>query len=294
MISHAQAEGDTNDRASMCIVIKCTIPESSPEGSYSSPDRRVRCYPRDLRVLVPTFEPRCSADPDATSRRREPSGGFADSRDADPCPDHADGGPCASGCSTGSAGSESATDSPANTGATGECSSATRVAGNDARSERRGSRGDADPCAAITGCHRGRAGAEIPVVVDTPTSDPPTPAPAPTATPTPFVDPTPELRQLAFDYWAAFNDYDDDIVVAYLEDGYRQEREEQIRTDIGRIKFFRVTLGVEEQSPPAMIDPDLWEMYIKMKEPTGTRTIRMEFQLVGGTWKISYSEEVDD
>ncbi len=245
-------------------------------------------------MLVPTFEPRCSADPDATSRRREPSGGFADSRDADPCPDHADGGPCASGCSTGSAGSESATDSPANTGATGECSSATRVAGNDARSERRGSRGDADPCAAITGCHRGRAGAEIPVVVDTPTSDPPTPAPAPTATPTPFVDPTPELRQLAFDYWAAFNDYDDDTVVAYLEDGYRQEREEQIRTDIGRIKFFRVTLGVEEQSPPAMIDPDLWEMYIKMKEPTGTRTIRMEFQLVGGTWKISYSEEVDD
>ena len=64
------------------------------------------------------------------------------------------------------------------------------------------------------------------------------------------------------------------------------------RGDIGRLKLFSVQLGVTEEGPPSMVDEDEWEMYLTMKEPLGTRRIRMAFREVGGEWKITFSEEV--
>lgn len=143
----------------------------------------------------------------------------------------------------------------------------------------------------------------------------PTPTPTPTATPTPTLTPTPlstatptptpttatpsesdetdALRELAFAYWEAFNSYDADKVLEYLEDAYRQERESRIRGDIGRIKLFRVKLGVSEETPPRMTGPGEGEMYLTMKEPIGTRRIHMRFLKVEGEWKITYSQEVE-
>ena len=119
-------------------------------------------------------------------------------------------------------------------------------------------------------------------------------APTPTLSPGPVVDPEEAqvLRELAFGYWEAFNAYEPDRVLAYLEDEYRQQREEQIRTDIGRIDLFNVQLGVSEEAPPWIIDHNHREMYLTMKEPLGTRRIRMEFRDVAGEWKITSAEEV--
>ena len=100
------------------------------------------------------------------------------------------------------------------------------------------------------------------------------------------------FRQMTFDYWEAFNAYDADRVLGFLEEGYGREREEKIRGDIGRLKLFSVQLGVTEESPPSMVDEDEWEMYLTMKEPLGTRRIRMAFREVDGEWKITFSEEV--
>ena len=117
--------------------------------------------------------------------------------------------------------------------------------------------------------------------------------PTPTLSPGPVVDPEEAqvLRELAFGYWEAFNAYEPDRVLGYLEDEYRAQREEQIRTDIGSIKRFRVQLGVSEEAPPWIIDHDYREMYLTMKEPLGTRRIRMEFRDVAGEWKITSAEE---
>ncbi len=100
------------------------------------------------------------------------------------------------------------------------------------------------------------------------------------------------LRQLAFAYWEAFNAYDADRALSYLEDAYRAERESEIRSDIGQIRMFRVKLGVSEESPPQMAGQGDWEMFLNMKEPIGTRRIRMAFTSVGGEWKITCAEEV--
>ena len=129
-----------------------------------------------------------------------------------------------------------------------------------------------------------------PIAADDPD---PTPVPVDDPTPTPNAEEQADtFRQMTFDYWEAFNAYDADRVLGFLEEGYGREREEKIRGDIGRLKLFSVQLGVTEESPPSMVDEDEWEMYLTMKEPLGTRRIRMAFREVGGEWKIVFSEEV--
>ena len=103
--------------------------------------------------------------------------------------------------------------------------------------------------------------------------------------------PLADLRDLAIAYWEAFNAYDTESVLAYLETGYRLEREGEIRDDIGRLSTFGVKLGISELSPPEMLASDRAEMYLEMSEPLGKRTIRMGFLLAEGAWVIDFAEE---
>ncbi len=99
------------------------------------------------------------------------------------------------------------------------------------------------------------------------------------------------LRLLAFAYWEAFNSYDSERALSYLDEGYRAERESEIRSEIGQIKRFSVKLGVSEESGPQMTRADEAEMFLKMREPLGSRRIRMAFRMAEDSWKITYAEE---
>ena len=99
------------------------------------------------------------------------------------------------------------------------------------------------------------------------------------------------LRRVAFGYWEAFNAYDADGALAYLEADYRQQRDGTVRSEIGRMKPFRVKLGLSEESPPSVVSRDEREMYLTMKEPLGERRIRMAFRKVDEEWKITFAEE---
>lgn len=134
----------------------------------------------------------------------------------------------------------------------------------------------------------------------TPTLSPtPTPSPTPTLSPAPALSPGPmddaneadALRQLAFAYWEAFNAYDADTALGYLEEDYRRQRDEEVRGEIAQISLFRVKLGVSEETPPSITGHDERELYLTMKEPLGTRRIRMAFRDVAGEWKITFAEE---
>jgi hypothetical protein len=130
---------------------------------------------------------------------------------------------------------------------------------------------------------------------DTPTASAPTPSAAGASTPTPGalgeLEDLDAIRRLTFDYWIAFNDYDTEKVLSYLEESYRAEREEEIADDIGRIKLFRVSLGVSQRSPAVLTSPTEGEMMINLKEPLGTRQVRMAFRKVDGEWKITHAEQ---
>ena len=99
------------------------------------------------------------------------------------------------------------------------------------------------------------------------------------------------IRRLAFDYWTAFNDYDKERVLSYLEDSYRAEREGELGKDIGRLKLFSVKLGVSQLTPPRLTGVGEGEMVLLMEEPLGTRQIRMAFRKIDGEWKITHAEE---
>ena len=118
---------------------------------------------------------------------------------------------------------------------------------------------------------------------------------SPTATPNPGSVADPQeavaLRQLAFAYWEAFNSYDADRALGYLEEDYRQQRDEEVRGEIQRIKRFRVKLGLSEETAPWVVSDDEREMYLTMKEPLGKRRIRMTFREVAGEWRIIFAEE---
>jgi hypothetical protein len=102
------------------------------------------------------------------------------------------------------------------------------------------------------------------------------------------------LRDLAFAYWAAFDAYDVQGTLAYLEPSYRAARAKVVQGDIGRIKLFGVKLGLSEKTPPVLVGPGQAQMYMNLKEPTGTRTILMKFAQTGSgdPWLITFAEEV--
>lgn len=131
-------------------------------------------------------------------------------------------------------------------------------------------------------------------------SNTPTSAPANTPTPAPAV-PTEKkisqaeadiLRQLTFDYWDALNSYDVDKTLSYLEENYRQVHADEVKDGISQMKTFGVQLEASEESPPRLEGNGQGEMYVTLKEPIGTRRILMEFEKVGGEWKITFAEEV--
>ena len=116
-------------------------------------------------------------------------------------------------------------------------------------------------------------------------------------TPTPESGGDPEtlgaLKSLAFEYWIAFNAYDVEKVLSFLEASYRSERGEEIAGEIGQLELFGVTLGVSERSPPVLLSPTEGEMMLNIREPLGVRELRMAFRMIDGEWKISFAEEVE-
>ena len=101
------------------------------------------------------------------------------------------------------------------------------------------------------------------------------------------------IQQMIDGYWAAFNNYDADHALTMLEASYRAEEEELIRSDIGRMKLFRVKLGVSEETPLTLNDGGDYETYLKVKTPVDSRRLLMIFRQIGGQWRIVFSDEVD-
>lgn len=122
-----------------------------------------------------------------------------------------------------------------------------------------------------------------------PSLAPPNPAPGGSGSP----DEVDAIRLMAKEYWAALNDYDAHRALPMLEPGYRAEEEEQIRKDIGRMKIFRVKLGVSEDTPPTLNEDGDYETYINLETPIDTRRVLMRFSHINNQWLITYSDEVE-
>ena len=101
------------------------------------------------------------------------------------------------------------------------------------------------------------------------------------------------IRLMVDEYWEALNDYDVDRALPMLEESYRKAEEELIRSDIGRMKLFRVKLGVSEATPPTVNSDGDYETYLTIETPIDTRRVLMRFRLIGNQWWIVFSDEVE-
>jgi len=131
-----------------------------------------------------------------------------------------------------------------------------------------------------------------------PTTPPPattTPAQAEETTPPATIteEDIEAARQVVFAYWEAFNSYDVDGVLAFLEESWREDRADDIAGEIGQMEMFGVTLEVEEEAEPAITDETVG---IKMlvKTPLGAKHYIYYLKEIDGEWKIYFAEEVEE
>jgi len=98
-------------------------------------------------------------------------------------------------------------------------------------------------------------------------------------------------REVVFKYWEAFNSYDVEGVLAFLEESYRQERQESITSDIGRMQSLRIKIGVEEEAEPTITPEGKVEIKMKIKTPIGTKHYTYYLVKINDEWKIYLSVE---
>jgi hypothetical protein len=101
------------------------------------------------------------------------------------------------------------------------------------------------------------------------------------------------IQGIIEEYWAALNDYDVDHAITMLEESYREAEEELIRSDIGRMKLFRVKLGVSEETPLTLNAEGDYETYLTVKTPVDSRRVLMVFRHIDGQWWIVFLDEVE-
>lgn len=115
----------------------------------------------------------------------------------------------------------------------------------------------------------------------------------PVATPPPGAPPatiTPEdaegARQVVSAYWEAFNNYDVEGALAYLEESYQQEERESTASEIGQMQSFGVKLGVEEETEPTLNPEGKVEIKIKLTTPVGAKHNTYYLAKINDEWKI--------
>jgi hypothetical protein len=147
--------------------------------------------------------------------------------------------------------------------------------------------------AACGGSDAGGTGASAQATAPAAASGTSSPAASTAASATPMAEADAQaVRDLMTAYWTAYNAYDAEKALSYLEEGYRASQDKTVRSEIGQIKTFGVKLGVKEKSAPVLTGTDQSEMHIDMKTPTGGRELIMKFTRVGGTWMITDVEEI--
>lgn len=95
-------------------------------------------------------------------------------------------------------------------------------------------------------------------------------------------------RQVVFAYWEAFNNYDVEGVLSYLEESYRLEREEGITSEIDQMQAVGVKLGVEEEAEPTTTPEGKVEikMLIDVPMPMPDRHVTYQLEKINDEWKI--------
>ena len=131
--------------------------------------------------------------------------------------------------------------------------------------------------------------------------EPPPPPPAEEEEAPPLVIITGEdieaARQVVFAYWEAYNSYDLEGVLAFLEESWREERADIIAQDMGQMESAGMTMGVEEEAEPEVTAEGTIAIKMFIDIPVifmSDRHYIYYLKNVEGEWKIYLAEEVEE
>ena len=93
-------------------------------------------------------------------------------------------------------------------------------------------------------------------------------------------------------YWEALNAYELEKTLAFLEESYRLQEEEELTENIELMKTFAIKLTVTEESAPQAVDDETREMYWIVKSPLTVDRVHMIFRQIEGEWKIASAERL--
>jgi hypothetical protein len=92
--------------------------------------------------------------------------------------------------------------------------------------------------------------------------------------------------QVVSAYWEAFNNYDVEGTLSFLEESYRLEKEASIKSEIGQMQAYGVKLGVEEEAEPTLTAEGKVEIKIKLTTPVGAKHDTFDLTKINNEWKI--------
>lgn len=102
------------------------------------------------------------------------------------------------------------------------------------------------------------------------------------------------IRAVVASYWGAFNSYDLERTLSFLEPAYREEQAETIAGEIRSLKLFGVKMGVSEESEPSFLSPEEAELIVKLAVPFRDRRVYQHLVKIDGVWKIDVSMEIKE
>jgi len=99
--------------------------------------------------------------------------------------------------------------------------------------------------------------------------------------------------QVVLEYWEGRNSYDLERVLACYEESYRQDREEEVASEISQMQMARITIEVEEEAEPVITDEGIIELRVQLNLPfpIPARHIIYYMVKVDGEWEIGCPPE---
>ena len=90
--------------------------------------------------------------------------------------------------------------------------------------------------------------------------------------------------------WEAYNAYDLDALKAFYEEGYWEEQEEEVRSNMQPFKDMGVKFTPEETSPPTETAPGEWEVKHTARFSGGAVNMVFIYERFGEDWLLTYAE----
>ena len=98
------------------------------------------------------------------------------------------------------------------------------------------------------------------------------------------------LSDRTMELWVVYNRYDLEGLMAFYEESYWLEQEEELRRNMAPFESRGTTFTAEETSPPRETEPGKWELTHTARFSGGSLDMRFIYEQFDGEWLLTHAE----